>query len=61
MSPTRPSTSASPPFFDEMSQALSDADKLSRMGKVEELKSRIKEESFNEEELSAWGPTLPPL
>ena len=46
------------PFFDEMSQALSDADKQARMGKVEELKSRIKEESFNEEELSAWGSDI---
>ena len=46
------------PFFDEMSQALSDADKQARMGKVEELKARIKEESFNEEELSAWGSDI---
>ena len=46
------------PFFDEMSQALSDADKQARMGKVEELKVRIKEESFNEEELSAWGSDI---
>ena len=46
------------PFFDEMSQALSDADKQARMGKVEELKSRIKEESFNEEELSVWGSDI---
>ena len=28
------------------------------MGKVEELKARIKEESFNEEELSAWGSDI---
>ena len=46
------------PFFDEMSQALSDADKQARMGKVEELKARIKEEPFNEEELSAWGSDI---
>ena len=46
------------PFFDEMSQALSDADKQARMGKVEELKARIKEESFNEEEFSAWGSDI---
>ena len=46
------------PFFDEMSQALSDADKQARMGKVEELKARIKEESFDEEELSAWGSDI---
>ena len=41
-----------------MSQALSDADKQARMGKVEELKARIKEESFNEEELAAWGSDI---
>ena len=46
------------PFFDEMSQALSDADKQARMGKVEELKTRIKEECFNEEELAAWGSDI---
>ena len=46
------------PFFDEMSQALSDADKQARMGKVEELKARIKKESFNEEELAAWGSDI---
>ena len=46
------------PFFDEMSQALSNADKQARMGKVEELKARIKEESFNEEELAAWGSDI---
>ena len=46
------------PFFDEMSQALSDADKQARMGKVDELKARIKEESFNEEELAAWGSDI---
>ena len=42
------------PFFDEMSAALKDADKQARMGKVEELKARIKAEQFSEEELAAW-------
>ena len=42
------------PFMDEMSAALHDADKLSRMGKVEELKARIKEEQFSDEERAAW-------
>ena len=40
--------------FDEMSAALKDADKLSRMGKVEELKAAIKENDFSEEEREAW-------
>ena len=42
------------PFMDEMSAALHDADKLSRMGKVEELKERIKAEQFSDEERAAW-------
>ncbi|MRX80977.1 polyribonucleotide nucleotidyltransferase [Eggerthella guodeyinii] len=42
------------PFMAEMSAALHDADKLSRMGKVEELKARIKEEQFSDEERAAW-------
>ena len=42
------------PFMDEMSAALHDADKLSRMGKVEELKARIKEEQFSDEERAVW-------
>ncbi len=42
------------PFMAEMSAALRDADKLSRMGKVEELKARIKEEQFSDEERAAW-------
>ena len=40
--------------FDEMSAALKDADKLSRMGKVEELKASIKENDFSEEEREMW-------
>mgnify|MGYP002765715699 FL=1 len=46
------------PFFDEMSAALKDADKQARMGKVDELKARIKAEKFTEEELSAWGADI---
>ena len=42
-------------FADEMSAALKDADKQSRMGKVEDLKERIKAEQFTAEELAAWG------
>ena len=40
--------------FDEMSAALKDADKLSRMGNVEALKERIKEE-FTAEEQEVWS------
>ncbi len=42
------------PFMDEMSAALHDADKLSRMGKVEELKEHILAEQFSDEERAAW-------
>ncbi len=38
----------------EMSAALKDADKHARMEKVEQLKARIKEESFSDEERAAW-------
>ncbi len=44
--------------LDEMSAALKDADKLSRMAKVEELKSSIKENDFTEEEQEAWGSDI---
>ena len=44
--------------LDEMSAALKDADKLSRMAKVEELKSSIKENDFSEEEQAAWGSDI---
>ena len=46
------------PFADEMSAALKDADKLARVGKVEDLKERIKAEKFTEEELAAWGADI---
>lgn len=42
------------PFEGEMSAALHDADKLSRMAKVEELKERVKAEQFSDEERAAW-------
>ena len=42
------------PFAEEMSAALKDADKLARVGKVEELKERIKAEQFSDEERAAW-------
>lgn len=44
--------------FDEMSAALKDADKQSRMGKVDDLKARIKSEDFTEEEQEAWGSDI---
>ena len=44
--------------LDEMSAALKDADKLSRMGKVEALKSSIKENDFNEEERDVWAADI---
>jgi polyribonucleotide nucleotidyltransferase len=44
--------------FDEMSAALKDADKLSRMDKVEALKESIKAE-FTEEEQEEWDRAIP--
>ena len=44
--------------FDEMSAALKDADKLSRMGKVEDLKEAIRAE-FSEEEQAQWDRAIP--
>ncbi len=44
--------------LDEMSAALKDADKHSRMGKVEALKASIKENDFSEEERLAWGSDI---
>ena len=46
------------PFFDRMSAALKDADKLARMGKVEDLKAEIKETQFSDEERVAWGSDI---
>ena len=44
--------------FDEMSAALKDADKLSRMGKVEDLKEAIRAE-FTEDEQAEWDRAIP--
>ncbi|MGN0076610.1 MAG: polyribonucleotide nucleotidyltransferase, partial [Parafannyhessea sp.] len=44
--------------FDEMSAALKDADKLSRMDKVEALKESIRAE-FTEEEQEEWDRAIP--
>ncbi len=46
------------PFLADMSAALRDADKASRMQKVEELKARIIEEQFTDEERAAWGSDI---
>ncbi|MCI8367563.1 MAG: polyribonucleotide nucleotidyltransferase [Eggerthellaceae bacterium] len=45
-------------YYDAMAAALKDPDKLSRMGKVEELKATIKADSFTEEEQAAWGSDI---
>ncbi|WP_165246582.1 polyribonucleotide nucleotidyltransferase [Adlercreutzia sp. ZJ141] len=42
------------PFAADMSAALKDADKLARMGKVDELKRRITDEQFTEDERVNW-------
>lgn len=42
------------PFEAEMAAALRDADKQARMGKVEELKDRVRAEQFTDEECAAW-------
>ncbi len=44
--------------FDEMSAALHDADKQSRIAKVEALKASIKENDFNEDERAVWGSDI---
>ncbi len=44
--------------FDEMDSALKDADKLSRIAKVEALKASIKDE-FTEEEQAKYGREIP--
>ncbi|MCL2826397.1 MAG: polyribonucleotide nucleotidyltransferase [Eggerthellaceae bacterium] len=45
-------------YFDQMSAALKDADKASRVGKVEELKASIKEGAFTDEERALWGSDI---
>ena len=44
--------------YDEMSAALHDADKQSRIAKVEELKASIKENDFSEEERTMWAADI---
>ena len=44
--------------YDEMEAALKDADKLSRIGKVEALKEAIRAE-FSEEEQAQWSRAIP--
>ena len=46
------------PYFDAMSAALRDADKLSRVEKVAALKEQIKEECFDEDERASWGSDI---
>lgn len=45
-------------YYDAMAAALKDADKQARMGKVDDLKAQIKEESFSEEERGAWASDI---
>ncbi|MBR3690841.1 MAG: polyribonucleotide nucleotidyltransferase [Eggerthellaceae bacterium] len=46
------------PYFDQMSAALRDADKLSRVEKVAALKDQIKLEQFDEDERASWGSDI---
>ena len=46
------------PYFDRMSAALKDADKLSRMDKVADLKSEIAENEFSDDERASWGSDI---
>ena len=46
------------PYYEQMAAALKDADKQSRLLKVEELKATIKQAEFSEEELAAWGSDI---
>ncbi len=46
------------PYFDRMSAALKDADKLSRMDKVTDLKSEITENEFSDDERASWGSDI---
>ncbi|MCD8315984.1 MAG: polyribonucleotide nucleotidyltransferase, partial [Eggerthellaceae bacterium] len=45
-------------YFNEMSAALKDADKHSRLDKVEKLKQDITEQNFSEEEQAAWSSDI---
>lgn len=44
--------------FDDMSAALHDADKASRIAKIEALKDSIKQNDFTDEERGAWGSDI---
>ena len=46
------------PYYDQMAAALKDADKQTRVAKVEELKAQIKEECFTEDERASWGADI---
>ena len=46
------------PYFDRMSAALKDADKLARMSKVEDLKAEITTNEFSDEERASWGSDI---
>ncbi len=46
------------PYYDQMSDALCDADKLARMDKVEALKATISETEFSEEEQQLWASDI---
>ena len=46
------------PYFERMAAALHDADKLSRMGKVDALKAEVTEGEFTDEERAAWGSDI---
>ena len=45
-------------YYDEMLVALKGEDKASRIANVEDLKARISEEEFSEEEREAWGSDI---
>ena len=46
------------PYFERMSAALKDADKLSRMDKVADLKAEITANEFSDDERASWGSDI---
>ncbi|MCF0104639.1 MAG: polyribonucleotide nucleotidyltransferase, partial [Eggerthellaceae bacterium] len=46
------------PYYDRMSDALKDADKASRMDKVDDLKEEIKTENFDQEQQEEWAADI---
>jgi polyribonucleotide nucleotidyltransferase len=46
------------PFYAQIQAALKDADKMSRVAKVDALKEQITEEQFSDEERAAWGSDI---